>query len=320
MPASAQQQVPASSATSAPVSSVPTSSTSGAQARFGNSFLAEQLAGRSAGSPPGTTPGTEATTNTTPGAAPGTAPTTTPGTATSTQAAPATSPLKISHPLPVVPGEQRRTVLGVQILGTAVSPSALDACEAFVRMTIGTRPDIQERLQAASVALVILPRNQKMTDVPQFAGLRGTRTFDGRLWDDVRGSGGMRVAGGLWAIGVPEENLVQVDGVTDGYGAGYSVGLHEFAHTVHSKGVSAAERATITTLYEARRRANGPWTEGYGASNEQEYFAQSTNCFFSENAGIGQNGPEWLRTNDRPMYDFLVTLYGPPTARAQASA
>ncbi len=221
-------------------------------------------------------------------------------------------PLKVANPAPTQPGRQERTVLGVRILGTDVSPSALDACERFVTLTLGTRPDVQERLADAGVALVIVPRGRPMTELPEFSALRGGTTFDGRPWEQVRGAGGMRASGGMWAIAVPEENLVQVEPDNDSYGSGYSIGLHEFAHTIQSKGLGRAERREITALYEARRAAGGPWTEAYGASNDQEYFAQATNCFFGENGRVGNNGAEWLRTNDRPMFDFLVRLYGAP--------
>jgi hypothetical protein len=289
-----------------------------AQARFGNSFLAEQLAARTGGV---TADGPSANTDAGP-AVDGPAPAPDAGAkqAAGGGAGSGSGPLKVNNPLPVRKGEQKRTVCGVQIIGTDVSPSALDACETFVRLTVGNRKDIQDRLAKANVALVILPRDKKMTEVSQFSGLKGTKTFDGRMWDDVRGSGGMKVAGGIWAIAVPEENLVEAEGATDKYGSGYSVGLHEFAHTVHAKGVTDDERKQIAALYAARKKANGPWTESYGASNEKEYFAQSTNCFLGENAGVGQNGAAWLRDNDKPMYDLLVSIYGPPPQQTQLSA
>lgn len=288
MPSQARQTAPASQASEvAPAAA----QTQNAQGRFGNAFLAEQLNQRGAEGP---------------AAAPDAA------LAAGDQAWTDGTPLKAANPAPVRAGEQRRTVCGVQIIGTDVSPTALDSCERFVRMTIGNRPDIQQRMQEANVALVIIPRDKTMTDVAEFSALRGQNTFDGRPWSTVRGSGGMRAGGGLWAIAVPEENLVQTTPDRDGYGSGYSVGLHEFAHTIQSKGVNDAERRQILALYAARRAAGGPWTEAYGASNDQEYFAQSTNCFFNENARIGNNGPQWLMTNDRPMYDFLVRLYGAP--------
>lgn len=171
----------------------------------------------------------------------------------------------------------------------------------------------------ANVALVIIPSDEKMTDVAQFASLKGTKTFDGRVWEDVRGSGGMAVAGGIWAIAVPEENLIDQRPSTDQYAEGYSVGMHELAHTIHEKGVTGAERKQITALYEARKTAGGPWTDTYASSNEWEYFSQRTNCYHGANRGQGNNGPRWLENSDKAMYDFLYTLYGPSKAQAAAN-
>jgi hypothetical protein len=221
----------------------------------------------------------------------------------------------LAETLPEAPaGEQAgpvaSEVFGVRIVGNGTSAKAVEECATFVARMVGRNKLAQKKLREKKVTLVIIPHDKKMTDLPQFAALAGTSTFDGRLWDDVRGSGGMTAPDGSWAIGVPEENLTVIEGANDGYGAGYSVGMHEFAHTLHSQGLTSAQQATITSLYAARKTAGGPWTEDYGASNEQEYFAQCTNCYFGKNQGIGQNGKEWLRTNDAPMCDFLDTIYG----------
>ena len=273
-----------------------------AQSRYGNSFLAEQLANREVDSDDHAGAGHDHSHEHGPDAPP--SPDMQFGSAQSTA-----TPLRVKHPLPRQTGDQSRTCLGVQILGSNVSPSALDACEAFVKLTLSARKDIQERMKNSNVALVIIPSDKKMTDVSQFASLKGTKTVDGRIWDDVRGSGGM-ATGGLWAIAVPEENLIEQTPSTDKYAEGYSVGLHELAHTIQNKGVSSAERKTITALYEARKKAGGPWTDTYASSNELEYFAQATNCYHGANRGQGKNGPKWLKDNDNAMFEFLKTLYG----------
>jgi len=203
-----------------------------------------------------------------------------------------------------------RVVFGITIIGNGASAKAVDECAAFVTQLIGKNKFAQKKMKDDKVTLVIIPHDKKMTDLPQFAALKGTNTFDGRLWDNVRGSGGMRAPDGSFAIGVPEENLTAIAGAADAYGPGYSVGMHEFSHVLHSEGMTAVQKAKITQLYAARQAAGGPWTEAYGSSNEQEYYAQSTNCYFGKNQGIGQNGKAWLRTNDPAMCDFLDDLYG----------
>lgn len=272
----------------APVSASEQAPTAGQAQPRGNAFAADQLAGAN-------------------------------GVGTEGQSRPASGSLaRLPNPEPAVEGEISQEVLGVRIIGRGVSPTAIEACARFVNATLASRPDIQDRLEAENVVLVVIPRDGKMTDMPEFAGLRGTRTFDGRLWDDVRGSGGRRVRGGQWAIAVPEENLVE--GGPDAYGEGYNVGLHEFAHTIHLKGLGRSERRRVDALYAARKEANGPWTESYGASNAQEYYAQATNCYFGANERVGANGSEWLERNDPEMYTFLVTIYGAPTRRPAANA
>ena len=46
-----------------------------------------------------------------------------------------------------------------------------------------------------------------MTEVAQFSSLAGTKTFDGRAWEPVRGSGGMKVGTKIFTA-IAEENLL----------------------------------------------------------------------------------------------------------------
>ncbi|MHC5066640.1 MAG: tetratricopeptide repeat protein, partial [Planctomycetota bacterium] len=46
----------------------------------------------------------------------------------------------------------------------------------------------------------LLLEDQRTTDARARASLRGKRTFDGRVWDDVRGIGGLRAATGIEAL------------------------------------------------------------------------------------------------------------------------
>lgn len=204
--------------------------------------------------------------------------------------------------------------LGVRILAPeGVDPKAVAAVEKYVTQMIGSNTHAQTELKKAKVEIVIIPHDKKMTDLDQFKALKGTNTFDGRLWDDVRGSGGMATPSGTFALAAPEENLTTIPGVADPYGKGYSVGMHEFAHTLHLKGLTDDQNKSIDKLFADRTTAGGPWTEAYGSSNKLEYFAQSTNAFFGMNQGIGQNGRDWLEKNDPDMCKFLDGLYGKPT-------
>jgi hypothetical protein len=211
-------------------------------------------------------------------------------------------------PFPPPPPGGRTTVLrGVEVTAYAPSDKAeIEAAKVVSLMTV--RPDIQKKLKAAKVELVIIPEHTKMTDLPEFASLKGRRTFDGRAWDDVRGVGGTLTDDGRTAVGIPEENLANLP--SDGYPGNYSVAIHELAHCVHEH-LSSPEKIQIEEVFNARTAAGGPWTEAYGSSNVHEYFAQATNAFFNRNKGMGNSGKAWLTKNDPEILALLKKIYEP---------
>ena len=166
------------------------------------------------------------------------------------------------------------------------------------------------------IAIVNIPADVAMTDTAEFGELRGATTVDGRDWATVRGSAGIRSPDGNWSIGVAEENLIEVKAVIGNpYPPSYSIGMHELAHALHLQGMTRAQRKQLETLYARHRvrdegNAQGTWSDNYAASNELEYFAQSTIAYFGRN-GMGRNGNgrPWVQDNDPEMYAFLASLY-----------
>lgn len=196
-------------------------------------------------------------------------------------------------------------VNGVAIVSHGCSAKALAEAQSVTSL-LTQRPDIAKALADKKVTLVIIPVGVRMTDLPEFAELRGKKTFDGRLWDDVRGSGGL-TARGRTVVGVAEENLADLPSNT--YPKGYSIAMHELAHAIQNHALPRDEQKRIAAAFDAREAAKGPWTERYGASNEQEYFAQLTNAWFGRNAGLGHNGADWVRENDPVMAAELQRIY-----------
>lgn len=219
-------------------------------------------------------------------------------------------------PAPLV-SEQRRTIHGVTIIAPpGTSPLALDRAAAIVQQMLGRNEVAQEQLEAEHTTIVIIPGRTKMTDLAAFSSLRGKKTFDGRDWSGVRGSGGMRAPDGTFAIGVAEENLTTVRGVDSKYPTGYSIAMHEIAHTLHSKGMTDAQKQRVEALYQQQKQHDAAdFSDSYAASNATEYFAQATNAFFGKNAGkdkngkVNKNGKAWLKGADPDMYAFLVEMY-----------
>ncbi len=132
---------------------------------------------------------------------------------------------------------------------------------------------IARTLLDKNTAIVVVPKNKKMTDLPQFSSLVGKKTFDGRDWDKVRGSGGMEINGHIY-VAVTEENVLGTDAEGDVsgtqwcYASGYSTTTHEIAHVIDMHGLSDEDRKKVDELYKAKKdkQAKGEvveWIDGF---------------------------------------------------------
>jgi hypothetical protein len=181
-------------------------------------------------------------------------------------------------------------------------------------------------LVGLTVELHVIPADKKMTDLDEFKALKGQKTFDGRLWDDVRGIN-MGKIGDKIISAVGEETLVNVEGKPPGYALGF-VASHESGHAIRSS-FTPDQDANLEKIYKARISAKGqpqPPKTGdppddktlddwlaprwYTASNSDEYLAQSVAAFFSHPYSDDDNDkakytPGWLQKNDPDMYTFL---------------
>ncbi len=113
----------------------------------------------------------------------------------------------------------------------------------------------------------LLLETDRTTDAEGRAMLKGKRTFDGRVWDDVRGIGGLSAATGIEAL----DEAAQF---------GFDTLAHELAHQVHYFALRPVDRAKITELYKKAKR-EGRCLDYYAASDEAEYFGQGVEAFHS---------------------------------------
>ncbi|MEZ5966004.1 MAG: tetratricopeptide repeat protein [Planctomycetota bacterium] len=111
----------------------------------------------------------------------------------------------------------------------------------------------------------LLDELERTTDDEGRASLRGRRTFDGRVWDDVRGMGGLRAATGI-------------ESLDDAAQFGFDTLAHELAHQVHLYTFTPVQRLRLRELYRAAQR-RGAFLDFYAASNEAEYFGQGVEAF-----------------------------------------
>jgi hypothetical protein len=108
---------------------------------------------------------------------------------------------------------------------------------------------------------------ERTTDANERKSLRGRRTFDGRVWDDVRGVGGLVAATGIEAL-------------DEAASFGFDTFAHEVAHQVHFFAFTPLQRARIRALYK-QAMAQNRCLDFYAASNEAEYFGQGVEAFVS---------------------------------------
>lgn len=113
----------------------------------------------------------------------------------------------------------------------------------------------------------LLLETDRTTDAESRSKLRGRPTFDGRVWDDVRGIGGLHAATGIEAL----DEAAQF---------GFDTLVHELAHQVHYYALLRRDRVRISQLYAAAM-AEGRCLDYYAASNEAEYFGQGVEAFAS---------------------------------------
>jgi hypothetical protein len=219
-----------------------------------------------------------------------------------------------SQPVPVI---QRKPdpQLPTKVIGHGASAEAVRIAEARMAEVLGSlKAPAAGQLSGANVELHIIPHDKKLTDLPEFASLRGQKTFDGRNYDDLRGVGGTKI-GNTIRYAVAEEQLVAVPGAPSGYARGFIAG-HESGHIVEQFGLTADQQKDLRDAYDARKRAGGPWLSPawYTSSNTGEYFAQSTAAYFNRPYSTSDEDKktythDWLQKNDPAMFKLLSAIY-----------
>lgn len=238
---------------------------------------------------------------------------------------------------PAVPGlDGQKQALTAKLLGRVRGEGAFPEAVAYLKDLYrkNLEPlDVEtlRNLERNKVQILILPRDKKVTDLPQFASLKGRRTFDGRSWDSVRGLAGPTDDGTPAAV-IGEENLADRGGPRllrfGGDARGYTF-QHEFGHLLHRyglpkkapmknslqlvrrwRGETPATQQEIEDEYHRSLRVNGTTGLGdYADANEREFFAQAASAYFA----VGHRGEdaEKLRRVNPRAYDLLRRAYHP---------
>jgi hypothetical protein len=95
------------------------------------------------------------------------------------------------------------------VVDHGAAASAAAAKSRLEEVFTSLRPDNLTELQKIGITRIemhIVPYDKKIIELPEFKHLKGTKTPDGRLWDDVRGAGS-DISGSTMRYAVAEEDL-----------------------------------------------------------------------------------------------------------------
>lgn len=149
----------------------------------------------------------------------------------------------------------------------------------------------------------IIPLYEKSTDYPLGHSLKNKKTFDNRLWDDVRGRGGL-------------DSVTGIEDLLEAYHKGFNTLTHEFAHQIHQFALSEKDKNKILDLYNNARKEN-KFMDYYAESNEYEYFAQGIEAYIanqgkSTSKDTAKNTRKLLLETDKELYLFIEKLLNKP--------
>ncbi len=151
-------------------------------------------------------------------------------------------------------------------------------------------------LAASGSTHYIIPLYEKATDYKSGQEFKGQRSFDGRLWDDIRGRGGFNSATGIEDL----ESVINFD---------FNTLSHEFAHQIHGYAFNKEQKEKISELYEKAKK-DSKFLDYYAGSNDFEYFAQGVEAYNSQQGKLtlkatAKNTIEFLKEKDKELYDFI---------------
>ncbi len=153
-------------------------------------------------------------------------------------------------------------------------------------------------LAEAGATYQLIPFHKRLWELRHKERNRGRRTFDLRLWDDVKGQGGFHAtAGEEWIRDVMYER--------------FNVLAHEFMHQVHSI-LTEDQQKEVESLYREAKR-EGRTLDYYADYNEWEYLAQAYEAWISprklpELSGTAGHTRDELERLDPSVIPFLEKM------------
>ena len=189
-----------------------------------------------------------------------------------------------------------------------VEDSALILARHTIINMTAKRPDVLAQMVLNRARVGIIAEEEETSDLPEYANIEDKEFFNRR----GRGYGGSELE--PFASASEEAMLNKYKN------AGYDLLQHEFAHLIHSSGLRYAVPGFQKNLKDAFKKAKkeGLWLNTYAATDEMEYFAESTSIWFNyavqsipEGDGVYNHihTREELKEYDPRMYNILKEIY-----------
>jgi hypothetical protein len=189
----------------------------------------------------------------------------------------------------------------------SVPDEALVAARAKLGEILGRAPRLLANLESHELELHLLGIRQFPSDLPENSESRGVMLAIGQKFDQ-------HMRGGHFVdrfVDCTEGSLLGY--VNDAY-FGEEVCAHEIGHAIHELGLGRSAWDRLHALYAsaAERRQ---WISPHASLNTQEYFAEATRLYFTQDGRWGwfeerlARGREWLRAKDPEAFAFVDSLY-----------
>jgi hypothetical protein len=187
----------------------------------------------------------------------------------------------------------------------SVSEEAFERAQFVVQQMTSAYPKMLEKMAASGFIVEIIGQDQVLTDLPDYADLKGKKTRDGRDFDS-----GTRGVGSRKMCSVGEENLLCL--LRQRYRQ-EDIFVHEFSHSMMQNLDEDDVRAIEAAYKNAVDKELYP--KGiYMMSTSGEYWAEGVQAWLGvtlrADVNGGVNTQQKIREHDEPLAAVLEKVYG----------
>jgi hypothetical protein len=187
----------------------------------------------------------------------------------------------------------------------SVSDEAFRRAQFVVRQMTSESPRIRERMAAIGFKVEIIGKDQVLSDLPDYAHLKGQKTRDGRDFDT-----GTRGLGGREMCSIGEENLLCL---SNQMYRKEDIFVHEFSHSM----MGNMDPDDVHAIEAAYRNAVDKelYPKGiYMMANSGEYWAEGVQAWLGVTLRTDVNGGfntrKKLQDHDEALAAILEKVYG----------